>query len=46
MEYIEAGIIGFYEWIESMKIVPVIIALRDQFEETKEAELKRFCRQI
>lgn len=42
MEYIEAGIEGFYEWIESMKIVPVIIALRSQFEETKEAELKRF----
>lgn len=42
MEYIEAGLVGFYEWIESMKIVPVIKALREQFEETKEAELKRF----
>lgn len=42
VEYIEAGIEGFYEWIESMKIVPVIISLRNQFEEIKEAELKRF----
>lgn len=42
MEYIEAGLAGFYEWLESMKIVPVIKALRQQFEDMREAEMKRF----
>jgi glutamyl-tRNA reductase len=41
-EYIADGIEGFYGWLESMKIVPVIKALRQQFEDTKELELKRF----
>ncbi|MGE4318429.1 MAG: glutamyl-tRNA reductase [Deferribacterales bacterium] len=42
MEFIETGLEGFYEWIESMRIVPLIKSLRGQFEEIKDAELKRF----
>jgi len=42
-DYIEAGMEGFYGWLESMKIIPVIKSLRQSFEETKDAELKRFA---
>ena len=42
MEYIDAGLAMFYEWLESMKIIPVIKSLRQQFEDKKEEELKRF----
>ena len=42
MEYIDAGLDMFYEWLESMKIIPVIKSLRQQFEDKKEEELKRF----
>jgi glutamyl-tRNA reductase len=42
-EYILQGLDSFYGWLESMKIVPVIKALRAEFEDTKEAELQRFA---
>lgn len=42
-EYILHGLEGFYGWLESMKIVPVIKSFRQQFEDIKEAEIKRFC---
>lgn len=41
-EYIHQGMDGFYGWLESMKIVPVIKSLRASFEDTIETELKRF----
>jgi len=41
-DYIITGMEGFYGWLESMKIVPVIKSLRMSFEETKDAEIKRF----
>jgi len=43
MDYIVAGVQGFYDWLESIKIVPVIKGMRNFFEEQKELELKRFC---
>jgi glutamyl-tRNA reductase len=42
-EYIDAGMDGFYGWLESMKIVPVIKSLRQNFEDRKETELGRFA---
>lgn len=42
-EYIINGLEGFYGWLESMKIVPVIKSFRQSFEDIKEAEIKRFC---
>ncbi len=42
-DYIETGIEGFYGWLESMKIVPVIKSLRSTFEEMKDLELSRFA---
>ncbi|XOB65848.1 glutamyl-tRNA reductase [Deferribacteres bacterium DY0037] len=42
-EYITHGMEGFYGWLESMKIVPVIKSFRQSFEDIKEAEIKRFC---
>jgi glutamyl-tRNA reductase len=43
MEYIESGVNDFYHWVESMKIVPVIKALRENFDEKRMLELDRFC---
>lgn len=43
MEYIENGVADFYKWVESMRIVPVIKALRESFDEKRMLELDRFC---
>jgi len=42
-EYILNGIENFYGWLESMKIVPVIKSLRQEFEDTRDMELQRFA---
>lgn len=42
-EMIVTGVENFYNWVESMKIVPVIKGMRNYFDELKEAELKRYC---
>lgn len=41
-EYILNGMEGFYGWLDSMRIVPIIKSLRASFEDTIEEELKRF----
>jgi glutamyl-tRNA reductase len=43
MEYIKDGVQAFYQWVESMKIVPVIKALRESFDDKRLRELDRFC---
>jgi len=43
MEYINSGLDGFYGWLDSMKIVPVIKSLRASFEETIDQEVARFA---
>lgn len=42
-EYVSAGLEGFYGWLDSMRIVPVIKSLRASFEDTIGEELKRFA---
>lgn len=42
-EYVASAVVSFNEWMESMKIVPLIKSLRESFDQKRELELARFC---
>ncbi len=43
---VEEEVAGFLGWYESLQVVPVIRALRDQFHDVGEQELERYLRRI
>ncbi len=42
-EMVEHATKDFLNWMESLKTVPIIKALREKFENIKDSELERFC---
>lgn len=46
LEMVDAATIDFLEWMESLKTVPVIKAIRESFEQLKDIELERFANKM
>ncbi|MCA1980783.1 MAG: glutamyl-tRNA reductase, partial [Calditerrivibrio sp.] len=43
MEIIEQSVDDFMDWLESLKIIPIIKIIRQQFEEIKNSEIERMA---